>query len=371
MPGTTLISSAYRSRVDAGEILWDDAQFAACTALDRLCEALSSQRRPGGFLRQLFARKPAGNGVYLYGGVGRGKSLVMDLFFAMAPTSRKLRVHFHQFMKDTEAAISRLTGQANTLDLYAADLASRYDLICFDEMHINDIVEATFIGRVFTSLLKTSMCFCMTSNFAPAHLYQGGINRDTLLPTIELLQSHLDVLCVDSGNDYRQASFGPDSYYQFPANAEAHAKLLAIYNKLDGTDSHPGPLMLHQRPVATVWRGKQAVWFDFEDICGGPRSSQDYLAIARLYPIVIVEHVPVMSANRQEWARRFTWLVDVLYDHRNVLVVSAEAGPDALYSGGLHADEFTRTSSRLTEMQSPTYVASCLAHLQAPDRRSA
>jgi cell division protein ZapE len=371
MPGTTLISSAYRARVDAGKILWDDAQFTACTALDRFCETLSSHRGAGGLLRQLFSRKSAGKGVYLYGGVGRGKSLVMDLFFAMAPTSRKLRVHFHQFMKDTEAAISRLSGQANTLDVYAADLASRYDLICFDEMHINDIVEATFIGRVFASLLKTSMCFCMTSNFAPAHLYQGGINRDLLLPTIELLQSHLEILCVDSGNDYRQTHFGPDSYYLCPASAQTHARMLDIFSRLDGSDALSDPLVIQQRAIRTVRHGESAVWFDFRDICGGPRATQDYLAIARLYPIVFVENVPVMAASQQECARRFTWLVDVLYDHRNVLVMSAQVAPDALYTGGLHADEFTRTSSRLTEMQSPAYVQACLAHQQAADRRIA
>lgn len=344
----------------------DAAQERAVERLQRLYdewrEYKAKRRTP---LHRLLPRPALPRGLYLWGGVGRGKSFLMDSFYACVPLVRKHRVHFHHFMRDVHRELDTLKGQPNPLDALARRIALRWRLICFDEMHVNDVADAMILGRLLERTMDLGVVYCMTSNYPPDQLYKDGLKRDDFLPTIRFLNERLDVVEVDGGVDYRKRALEQLHTYHTPLNADADAALLAAFNRIAEMDEETEPLVIENREIAFRHRAGGVVWFDFDVICGWGRSQLDYLEIAREFHTVVVSNIPRLGPAQREEGRRFTLLVDVLYDHRVKLLLSAEALPEQLLKrdevgtspqARAMVFEFDRTASRLIEMQSRDYL---------------
>ena len=335
----------------------DPSQQAAADRLQQLYdESVEYKAQRSNALKKLLANPSAPRGIYLWGGVGTGKSFLMDLFFAVVPVNRKTRVHFHEFMRSVHRELDDLKGTENPLDEVAERLASRYRLICFDEFHVSDIADAMILHMLLSRLFELNVGFVMTSNYPPDGLYPDGLHRDRLLPAIDLLKQQLDVLAVDGGIDYRKRAMLRIDAYLTPGGAASDAVLQAAFERIAETDDDDPVLEIEARRIRARRRAGGAVWFDFAVLCGGPRSQNDYLEIAAQFHTVLMSNIPRMSAGQASEARRFTWLVDVLYDHRVHLIASAEAPPEQLYVAGALKNEFARTVSRLHEMQSREYL---------------
>ena len=336
----------------------DDAQRSAAARLQRLAHELYAFRvARTSRLKRLFAPPEVPRGVYLWGGVGRGKTVLMDAFYAVVPIRRKTRVHFHPFMRDVHDELSTLTRAEDPLATVAERIATRHRLIAFDEFHVSDIADAMILGRLFNALFNHGVVFVLTSNYPPEGLYPNGLQRQNFVPTILLLREWLDVLEVDAGTDYRLRTLEQASVYHAPADGAAEASMARMFEALaSGPDEDPR-LVVEGRPLRARRRAGSAIWFDFDMLCDGPRSQRDYLELARRFAVVLVSGVPRMDRARADAARRFTWLVDILYDHRVKLVLSAAAPAEALYTEGPNAQEFPRTASRLVEMRSRDYMA--------------
>lgn len=353
----------FRTQLDAlatqrGYVL-DEAQERAADRLQQLhSEWAEYKAHRSNALKKLLVRPPVPRGVYLWGGVGRGKSFLMDAFFATVPLIRKTRVHFHEFMRGVHAELHELRGTADPLDEVARRIARRHRLICFDEFHVSDIADAMILYRLLERLFALNVGFVMTSNYAPDALYPDGLHRDRLLPAIDLLKERLDVVRVDGGVDYRRRAMERVEAYRTPWGEEAERALAAAFEQVAETDDDEPLLTIEARQIRARRRAGGAVWFDFAVLCGGPRSQNDYLEIAARFHTVVLSNVPRMSAGQASEARRFTWLVDVLYDHRVKLLLSAEVPAAELYQSGVLAGEFARTVSRLEEMQSRAYLES-------------
>lgn len=336
----------------------DDSQLAALARLERLDDgwrAYKAQRSNA--LKRLLARPPVPRGVYLWGGVGRGKSFLMDAFYAAVPVLRKTRVHFHEFMRSVHRELDEVKGTPDPLDEVARRIARRHRLVCFDEFHVSDIADAMILHRLLAKLFELNTGFVMTSNYAPDDLYPDGLHRDRLLPAIALLNEKLDVVHVDGGVDYRQRAMKHIEAYLTPSGPAADAKLGAAFERVAEADDEDPVLEIEARRIRARRRAGGVVWFDFAVLCGGPRSHADYLEIAAQFHTVLLSNIPQMAAGQASEARRFTWLVDILYDHRIKLLASAEVPPGELYTAGALANEFARTASRLIEMQSREYLA--------------
>jgi cell division protein ZapE len=336
----------------------DAAQRRAIARLERLSDELRAFRRArASRVRRLLAPPDVPRGVYLWGGVGRGKSLMMDAFHATVPIRRKTRVHFHAFMRDVHDELGRLKREADPLATVARRIAAKWRLIAFDEFHVSDIADAMILGRLFRALFEHGVVFVLTSNYPPEGLYPNGLQRQNFLPTIALLRHWLDVVEVEGGVDYRLRALEQASVYHTPADAAAEAALSRTFEALaSGADEDPR-MVIEGRPLAARRRAGSAVWFDFAALCDGPRSQRDYLELARRFAVMIVSGVPTMDRGTADAARRFTWLVDILYDHRVKLVLSAAAPAESLYLDGPNAQVFPRTVSRLVEMRSHDYMA--------------
>ncbi len=335
----------------------DAAQAAAAERLQRMHDefvAYKSQR--SNRLKKLINRPPVPRGVWLYGGVGRGKSFLMDCFYATVPVVRKTRLHFHEFMRGVHRSLQELKGRADPLDAVAAQVARRYRLICFDEFHVSDIADAMILDRLVRALFANGVTFVMTSNYHPDQLYPDGLHRDRVLPAIELLKQQLDLVNVAAGVDYRRRSLSEVRAYHTPLGHVADRALRETFAALAEARDEDPRLMIEQRELRALRRAGGVVWFDFRSLCGGPRSQNDYLEIASQFHTVIVSGVPRMGPGMASEARRFVWLVDVLYDRRVNLILSAECAPEELYTEGAMAVEFHRTVSRLVEMQSREYL---------------
>jgi cell division protein ZapE len=336
----------------------DAAQRAAAERLERYRQewlAYKAQRATA--VRRLLIRPEIPRGVYLWGGVGRGKSLLMDCFYGAVPVVRKTRVHFHEFMRDTHRALESVAGTADPLDAVGLRIARRYRLICFDEFHVSDIADAMILHRLLERLFTLRVGFVMTSNFPPSGLYPEGLHRDRILPAIELLEGRMDVVQLDGGIDYRRRALeGLDTFF-LGTGPVADAHLRGAWERLVDHAADDPVLRIEAREIRARRRAGGVVWFDFATLCGGPRSQHDYLQIAAQFHTVLLSDVPRMSAGQASEARRFTWLVDILYDHRIRLIFSAAAAPEFLYTSGALAGEFQRTASRLAEMQSLEYAA--------------
>jgi cell division protein ZapE len=281
----------------------------------------------------------------------------MDCFYNAVPLKRKTRLHFHEFMREVHRELSDLKGTVNPLDVLAERMAQRYKLICFDEFHVADITDAMILHRLLAALFENGVGFVTTSNFKPNDLYPGGLHRDRILPAIALLNDKLEVLSVDNGTDYRQRTMETVQMYHCPLGPSADEAMEQAFNAL--AESHDEDPILHieSRQIRAYRKAGGVVWFDFKTLCGGPRSQNDYLEIASLFHTVFLSNVPYMPVRLASEARRFTWLVDVLYDRRVKLIMSAEVTPEDLYTEGPMSHEFPRTVSRLNEMQSKEFLA--------------
>ena len=336
----------------------DAAQMAAIDALER-CENewAAYKAKRGNALARLLARPEIPRGVYMHGGVGRGKSFLMDCFFNAVPLKRKTRLHFHEFMREVHRELADMHGTVDPLKVLGERMSKRFRLICFDEFHVADITDAMILYRLLESLFDHGVSIVTTSNFHPDGLYPNGLHRDRILPAIELLKSRLHVINVDHGIDYRQRTLEQVEMYQTPLGERADAAMSAAFERLAEAKDESPELHIEHRVLKARRRAGGVVWFDFRELCGGPRSQNDYLELAARFHAVLVSGVPQMSPRLASEARRFTWLVDVMYDRRVKLILSAEVEAEALYTGGPLAHEFPRTVSRLHEMRSAEFLA--------------
>ncbi|RZJ02781.1 MAG: cell division protein ZapE, partial [Rubrivivax sp.] len=306
---------------------------------------------------KLLVRPPIPRGVYMYGGVGRGKSFLMDCFFQAVPLTRKTRLHFHEFMREVHRELQELKGIADPLDELGKRIGRRFRLICFDEFHVADVTDAMILHRLLDAMFRNRVSIITTSNFHPDQLYPNGLHRDRILPAIELLKSNLEVINVDAGTDYRQRTLEDINLYLTPLNEANEGALKQAFESLAEAQDEDNKLMIEHRVIHARRRAGGVVWFDFQTLCGGPRSQNDYLELASQFHTVILSDVPEMPIRLASEARRFTWLVDVLYDRRVKLIISAAVPADQLYTEGPLAHEFPRTVSRLQEMRSAEYLA--------------
>jgi cell division protein ZapE len=302
----------------------------------------------------------APRGVYIWGAVGRGKSCLMDLFFANLPIDSGQRTHFHRFMRDVHTALHSVAGRQRPLESVAARLARRTRVICLDELFVTDIADAMLLHGLFAGLFRRGVCFVITSNLPPAQLYRGGLQRERFLPAIALLEQQLDVVHLDGGADYRLRQLEQAPIYLDAAAPDSLARLEQMFAALSGAapdSTGSASLQIEGRGIAARRSAHGIAWFDFAALCEGPRSANDYVELARLLHTVIVSDVPVFDELRDDAARRFIALVDELYDRNVKLILAATAPPAGLYRGERLRFEFQRTASRLIEMQSREYLA--------------
>jgi len=342
----------------------DEAQEEIATLLERLQrQLLAANKSSSGFLA-LFRRKSpkAVRGLYIWGGVGRGKTFLMDLFFETLAMDAKKRIHFHRMMKEVQERLAALGDQEDPLDQVAADIAADTRVLCFDEFFVSDIGDAMILARLLRGLFERGVTLVATSNAPPKELYKDGLQRSRFLPAIDLLNSHTHVVKIDGDTDFRLRLLQQAGTYLTPDNQDAEDRLSQLFD--ESASSHivdASQLDINGRDIQTRRSAKGIVWFDFEEICDGPRSQADYIEIARWYPEVIVSGVPVFDASLEDQARRFIALVDEFYDRRVKLIVSATDVAEQLYAGQKLRFEFDRTASRLIEMQSTDYLMQ--AHL--------
>ena len=345
----TLAERGYRS---------DPAQLRAIEALAR-CEAewIEYKSRRRNALTKLLIRPPIPRGVYMHGGVGRGKSFLMDCFFNAVPLQRKSRLHFHEFMREVHRELADLHGTPNPLQVLGERISRRFRLICFDEFHVADVTDAMILHRLLEAMFANRVSIVTTSNFHPDELYPNGLHRDRILPAIELLKAKLEVVNVDNGTDYRAQTLAQVATYHTPLGPEADAAMAEAFDRLAEARDEDPVLRIEHRELRARRKAGGVVWFDFKDLCAGPRSQNDFLELASQFHTVLLSGVPHMPPRYASEARRFTWLVDVMYDRRVKLILSAAVVPEALYTEGPLAHEFPRTVSRLREMQSAEYLA--------------
>jgi cell division protein ZapE len=336
----------------------DPAQLRAVAELERCAQEWTAYKeKRSNALKKLINRPDIPRGVYMFGGVGRGKSFLMDCFYNAVPLKRKTRLHFHEFMREVHRELADLQGTVNPLDELAKRMSKRFRLICFDEFHVADITDAMILHRLLTALFDNGVGFVTTSNFKPDGLYPGGLHRNRILPAIALLNARLQVINVDNGTDYRRRTLEALTLYHVPNGPQADAEMEQAFNVLEETHDEDPVLHIESRQILAKRKAGGMVWFDFKTLCGGPRSQNDYLEIASLFHTVFLSDVPHMPLRMASEARRFTWLIDVLYDRRVKLVVSAAVAPAELYTEGPMAHEFPRTVSRLSEMQTQEYLS--------------
>jgi cell division protein ZapE len=353
----------YRRRVASGELAADPAQHGAIEAFERLyAELVAARPPPKGWRRRLTRAlgrpiAPA-RGVYLWGGVGRGKTLMMDLFYASLPFGDKLRLHFHRFMAEVHDGLKRLHAREDPLELVADRLAERTRIVCFDELAVTDIADAMILANLFSALFARGVTLAATSNLEPGELYRDGLQRQRFVPTIELIRSHTEIVHVGGAHDYRLQFLEKANVYVHPSGAEARQQLERYFRQVapDGI-AEPGRIEVLNRPIEYVRASDGVIWFDFAAVCDGPRSQDDYIELSKLYQTVLLSDVPQFDARLENQARRFIALVDEFYDRRVKLILSAAAPLGELYRGNRLSHEFERTRSRLAEMQSHDYLA--------------
>ncbi|MDR2926318.1 MAG: AFG1 family ATPase [Azoarcus sp.] len=351
------VLEAYESQLLARGYAADPAQRAAVARLQKLYgELLAFKAARRTKLRKMLIRPAPPKSVYLWGGVGRGKSFLMDCFFGAVPYQRRRRVHFHAFMQEVQDDLRRLS-VPDPLQNVAERIAAQTRLLCFDEFHVSDIADAMILGRLLEALLERGVIFVMTSNYPPDGLYPDGLMRVNFLPAIKMIKARFDVLEVDNGHDYRQRALEEIESWLVPADARADARLAEDFRRLAGACPQAGEIDVLVRRLPVRGQANGVVWFDFDALCRTARSQNDYLEIARAHHTVLLSNIPVMRSGEAAEARRLTWLIDVLYDFRVKLVASAAGAAHSLYMEGVHSGEFARTVSRLIEMRTREYLA--------------
>lgn len=363
-----------KAKAASGVLTADDAQMEVAARLDRLLADLRSARpaKKKSALGWMFARgghkPPPVRGLYVHGSVGRGKTMLMEMFFAKAPTERKRRAHFHEFMADVHARIhahrTRLrqgeTRQADPVPPVAAALFEEAELLCFDEFSVTDITDAMILARLFTELFALGCVLVATSNVEPGNLYKDGLNRGLFLPFIDLLRRHVDVVTLDSPTDYRMQKLASLPVYISPLGPQADAAMEATWHQVTGGQrAAPAEVARKGRTIAVPAAAGRVARFSFADLCERPVSAADYLAIAQKYDSIFLERVPKLGPEKRNETKRLINLVDTLYDNAVRLYVSAAAAPQDLLTErkGTEGFEFDRTISRLFEMRSPDYAA--------------
>ena len=354
---------AYLGLLSTRGYIADAAQLAAAKALqDLYSQLLAFKVDRGSTFKRLLNMPQLPKGVYFWGGVGRGKSFLMDCFYESIPYRRKRRIHFHAFMQEIHRDLDKYRGEDDPLQKVAEHIARQTRLLCFDEFHVSDIADAMILGRLMEALFAQGVILVMTSNYPPDRLYPNGLHRESFLPTIALLNKQLDVFEVEAGVDYRLCAMEQVEVYHAPYDDAAERKMLDYFAMVAGDDGKVCcDIEVLGRKIPTHRRGNGVIWFDFAALCGPPRSQNDYLEIARDYHTVLLSEIPKMTSHQASEARRFTWLIDVFYDHKVKLIFGADCAPEELYTEGTHASEFTRTVSRITEMRSKEYLS--LPHL--------
>lgn len=362
--GSLKPSECYHAELEKNSWQADAAQLGAVQHLDRLYAQLTTPRvEPEGLFAKLKAQfvqaeiEPI-KGLYFWGGVGRGKTWLMDLFYESLPLENKKRVHFHRYMQSVHQHLKRLHDQQDPLAVVAQGFAAEYRVLCFDEFFVSDIGDAMLLAGLLKALFARGVVLVTTSNTQPDNLYKNGLQRARFLPAIELIKQHTDVVNLDAGNDYRLRTLGKGDTYYVPADEAADAKLLARFKQLaTGKQEMHAEIDVLGRIIFTRAEADGVVWFEFDDICDGPRSNADYIELARLYHTVMLSGVPIFTDQNNDPARRFIELVDEFYDSNVNLILSAQSQPHELYQGHRLADVFQRTNSRLIEMQSSEYLS--------------
>ena len=367
-PGHLTPAGLYRRSIDLGELMPDVAQAAVIDQLDQLFErAMKRQTPSSGLVKDVLVKwlglsssNAAGSvrGLYIWGGVGRGKTMMMDMFCSALPPERRQRMHFHRFMRRVHDALGRYSGQANPLLKVADEIAADGDILCFDEFFVSDIGDAMILGEVMTALFQRGVSLIATSNVEPVNLYKNGLQRSRFLPAIDQIYAHCDIHEIDSGQDFRLRTLQQAKLYHHPLGDKAQQSLLAGFSALAAElEKNNVKLRIENRMIEAVKVAGDVAWFDFPSICEGPRSQNDYIELATLFTTVLVSNIPLLDASREDAARRFISLVDEFYDRRVKLIVSADQPITTLYQGQRLTFEFERTQSRLLEMQSEAYLS--------------
>lgn len=336
----------------------DPAQKIAVGHLQRLFDELVSANKPRNWLSKQFKTPKAVKGLYFWGGVGRGKTYLMDTFFESLPFEQKMRLHFHRFMRRVHQELRLLKDQKNPLESVADHLASETRILCFDEFFVSDIADAMILGSLMEKLFARGVSLVATSNIVPDRLYENGLQRERFLPAIAVLKANVDVINVDGGTDYRLRILEQAELYHWPLDAEAEHSLTTSFNNLSTELAKENSILeIEGRHIPVKRIADNIAWFDFTALCDGPRSQNDYIELAKEYHAIILSNIPALHKGIDDQVRRFVNLVDEFYDRNVKLVVSAEKPLTELYSGGRLDFEFQRTQSRLLEMQSCEYLA--------------
>lgn len=356
----------YQSDLNKQGFIADQAQKIIIERLQRLFDELVNPDnvviKPSTGFFSKFKKKPVTKaitpkGLYLWGGVGQGKTYLMDVFYSSLPFEQKQRTHFHRFMQNVHHQLAQLNNVTDPLLTVAEGIASRYRVICFDEFFVSDITDAMLLGRLFEALFNKGVCLIATSNIQPDGLYKGGLQRARFLPAIEALKKHCNVLKLDSGTDYRLRELEQAEIYHSPLDAKADELLIELFEHMTATDvAFESELEIEGRMVEIRRCAEGVVWFDYKSICDIPRGAADYIEISRLFHTVFVSDVAIMNDMTNDLANRFINLIDELYDHNVKLIISAEVAVENLYQGKKLAFQFERTVSRLLEMQSHHYL---------------
>ena len=355
----------YKRDLERPDFSYDVAQERAVTHLDRLYYDLVTRQKskPKGVFAKFSGKtKAAANkpvmGLYFWGGVGRGKTYLVDTFYECLPFEQKMRIHFHRFMQRVHKELTQLQGSKNPLSVVADRLAAEARVICFDEFFVSDITDAMILSGMMEQLFARGVTLVATSNIVPDRLYENGLQRARFLPAIELINKYTEIVNVDSGIDYRLRALEKAEIFHAPLDKEAGESLRKSFDSLAPEPGHAREVIeIEGRPIETIMLADDVLWCEFAALCDGPRSQNDYIELSRIYHAVLISNVPVMTGLTDDLARRFINLVDEFYDRNVKLILSAEAPIEKLYGGGQLDFEFKRTQSRLLEMQSHEYLA--------------
>ena len=354
----------YRKDLQRDDFNYDPAQESAVEQLQSLYDRLiAPPAAPSGFFRRLTIRREPNSkqpetGLYFWGGVGRGKTYLMDLFYECLPFEDKTRIHFHRFMQKVHRQLKELEGTEDPLKIIGTDLATQARVICFDEFFVSDITDAMILGRLLEHMFANGMSLVTTSNIVPDRLYENGLQRAQFLPAIALLNHHTKIVQVDGGTDHRLRALKNAELYHSPLDSSAETSLSTSFRLLSCSELEDSePLIVEGRELTPKHSIEDVVWFDFSELCDGPRSQNDYIELARIFHTVLISDVPQFSQETENLARRFINLIDEFYDRGVKLILSAEVAIEQLYNGKILAFEFERTCSRLLEMQSEEYLA--------------
>ena len=361
----------YRAALKSDDFMYDPAQEMVMEHFQRLFDDINipqqnAAKQASSWLN-LFRKKTAQqsnhpNGLYIWGGVGRGKTHLFDLFFDAIPFDKKIRIHFHRFMREVHIQLNKLGKIENPLDHVAEHFSKQARVICLDEMHINDITDAMLMYGLLKGLFDRGVALVTTSNVPPDGLYKNGLQRARFLPAIALLNQHTDVINMDSETDYRLRKLEQAEIYHSPLDSAAEQCLNDnFHNLIAGDHPHSSAVNINDRDIPVRFWADDVAWFEFDALCNTPRSNDDYIEIGRIYHTVLVGNVPVMDDKTNDQARRWVNMIDEFYDRNVKVIISAEVQPLELYTGKKLSFEFERTVSRLLEMQSKTYLA--LEHL--------